>query len=355
VIWGPAGAAGPTWYCDTALVNEHSPRYFEDYAVGTTYDCGSVTVDEASIIAFASRFDPQPFHVDPVAAAEGPFGGLVASGWHTVALVTRQLVDNYLSPASSLGGIGADEIRFPAPVRPGDTLRVRATALEARRSVSKPDRGIVKTLAEAANQEGNPAFRATYINFIRVRSLRSQRRGRLVRVNRRLMLLRHAKSDWPDGVPDQDRPLAKRGRRDAPVIGRWLRDRGWMPDAVVCSTALRAVQTWELVAPELGADARPPVTFQPLAYAASAVGLLELVRELPGRYRAALLIGHNPGLEELATGLAGQLPDGRLPTAAVAVLEFAGDWQALQPGQARLADFVIPADLSKKIIRPVNP
>ncbi len=150
-------------------MNEHGARYFEDYRPGTTHECGSVSIDEASIVAFAKEFDPQPFHVDPVAAADGPFGGLVASGWHTAVLVTRLLVDNYLSAASSLGGIGADELRFPAPVRPGDTLRVRATVLEARRSASKPDRGIVKTLAEAANQDGNPVFRATYINFFRVR------------------------------------------------------------------------------------------------------------------------------------------------------------------------------------------
>src|SRR5579875_1216524 len=169
---------------------------------------------------------------------------------------------------------------------------------------------------------------------------RPRRHGRLVRVTRRLMLLRHAKSDWPDGVPDHDRPLARRGRRDAPAIGRWLRDRGYLPDAVVCSTAPRA---------------RPSVTFQPLAYAASAAGLLQLARELPGRYRAALLVGHNPGLEELAAALAGQLPGGRLPTAAVAVLEFGGDWQELAAGQARLAGFAVPADLPKKKARAVNP
>ncbi|HLI42649.1 MAG TPA: MaoC family dehydratase [Streptosporangiaceae bacterium] len=150
-------------------MDEHRPRYFEDYPPGATYECGSVSVNEAGIVAFARQFDPQPFHVDPVAAAAGPFGGLVASGWHTAVLVTRLLVDGYLSAASSLGGAGADEIRFPAPVRPGDTLRVRATVLDARRSASKPDRGIVKTLAEAANQDGDPVFRATYINFFRVR------------------------------------------------------------------------------------------------------------------------------------------------------------------------------------------
>jgi len=164
------------------------------------------------------------------------------------------------------------------------------------------------------------------------------------------MLLRHAKSAWPD-VPDQDRPLAKRGRRDAPVIGRWLRDHGYLPDVVVCSAARRTRQTWKLVAPELGGS--PSVTFEPRAYAASALTLLYLVRELPGTYPAALLIGHNPGLADLAASLTEPLagndappsPGLRFPTAAVAVLEFPGDWPDLAPGQARLLDFVTPADL----------
>ncbi len=164
------------------------------------------------------------------------------------------------------------------------------------------------------------------------------------------MLLRHAKSAWPD-VPDRDRPLAKRGRRDAPVMGRWLRDHGYLPDVVVCSVARRARQTWELVAPELGGS--PSVTFEPRAYAASAQTLLYLARELPSACRAALLIGHNPAMAELATSLTEPpAPDGappspaiRFPTAAVAVLEFPGDWPDLAPGQARLLDFAAPADL----------
>jgi acyl dehydratase len=154
---------------DTAVVNDHGPRYFEDYALGATRECGSVSVDEASIVAFAKEFDPQPFHVDPVAAAAGPFGGLIASGWHTAALVMRLLVDNYLSAESSLGSAGLDEIRWPYAVRPGDTLRVRATVVESRRSLSKPDRGIIKTLVEAVNQDGRTVMRATAINFLRVR------------------------------------------------------------------------------------------------------------------------------------------------------------------------------------------
>lgn len=150
-------------------MNDHGLSYFEDYLLGTTYECGSVSIDQASIIAFAKEFDPQPFHVDPVAAAAGPYGGLIASGWHTSALVMRLLVENYLSAESSLGSPGLDEIRWPSPVRPGDTLRVRATVTEARRSLSKPDRGIVKTLIEALNAEGQPAFRAIAINFVLVR------------------------------------------------------------------------------------------------------------------------------------------------------------------------------------------
>ncbi len=150
-------------------MNEHGLRYFEDYVPGTTYDCGSVSVDEASIVAFAKEFDPQPFHVDPVAAAAGPFGELIASGWHTISLVMRLLVEHYLSAEASLGGAGADEIRWPYPVRPGDTLRVRATVVEARRSLSKPDRGIIKTMGEAVNQDGRTVMRVTAINFLRVR------------------------------------------------------------------------------------------------------------------------------------------------------------------------------------------
>jgi acyl dehydratase len=150
-------------------VNARGPEYFDDYVPGTTYDCGSVGVDQADIISFAREFDPQPFHVDPVAAASGPFGGLIASGWHTAGLVMRLIVDNYLSAKTSLGSAGLDELRWPNPVRPGDTLRVRLTVLEARRSQSKPDRGIVKTLVEAANQDGQTVMRATAINFVRVR------------------------------------------------------------------------------------------------------------------------------------------------------------------------------------------
>ena len=160
---------------------------------------------------------------------------------------------------------------------------------------------------------------------------------------RRLMLLRHAKSDWPD-VPDHDRPLARRGKHDAPLIGRWLRDHGYLPEIVVCSDARRTRQTWKLVARELGGS--PEVRFDPRAYAASELTLLYLARELPAGCRSALLIGHNPDLSDLARSLAGPgVQEISFPTAAVAVLEFDGDWPGLAPGQARLLDFTSPASL----------
>ena len=151
------------------MVTDYGLRYFEDYVPGASYDCGSVRVSEAEIVSFASQFDPQSFHVDPVAAKSGPFGGLIASGWHTAALVMRQIVENYVSAEASLGRPGIDELRWPRPVRPGDTLRVRVTVVEARRSASRPDRGIVKTAIEALNQDGQTVMSATATNFLRVR------------------------------------------------------------------------------------------------------------------------------------------------------------------------------------------
>jgi phosphohistidine phosphatase len=162
---------------------------------------------------------------------------------------------------------------------------------------------------------------------------------------RRLILLRHAKSDWPD-VSDRERPLAKRGRRDAPAVGRWLRGHGYQPDVVVCSVARRTRQTWELIAPELGGA--PKVSFEQRAYDASAQTLLYLARELDDGWESALFVGHNPAVADLANALAETdegPPQLRFPTAAVAVLEFTGDWAALAPGRARLIAYTAPADM----------
>jgi acyl dehydratase len=127
-------------------------RYLEDYVPGEIYTYGPVPVDTDSIIAFARQYDPQAFHIDPVAAASSIYGGLIASGWHTVALTMRVLVDHVISPASSLGSPGCDELRWLKPVRPGDTLAVRFEILANRRSRSKPDRGLVSNQIAVLNQ-----------------------------------------------------------------------------------------------------------------------------------------------------------------------------------------------------------
>jgi acyl dehydratase len=151
---------------------ERTTRYFEDYVPGLTVDCGSFPISEAEIIAFAKEYDPQPFHIDPVGAAEGPYGGLIASGWQTTSLMMRLLVDHFLDGETSLGAAGVDQIRWPRPVRPGDTLRVRVTVLEARRSRSKPDRGIVRSEATVTNADGETVMTLQAINFIRARDPR---------------------------------------------------------------------------------------------------------------------------------------------------------------------------------------
>lgn len=145
-------------------------RYFEDYTAGTTYEYGHVTVDEAEIIEFARRFDPQPIHVDPDFAASGPFTGLIASGWHTGSIMMRLFADHFLSRVASLASPGVDELRWPAPVRPGDTLRLRVAVLEARPSRSKPDRGIVSTRAELLNQDDRVVLHTLPANLLRRRT-----------------------------------------------------------------------------------------------------------------------------------------------------------------------------------------
>ncbi len=144
-------------------------RYFEDYPAGAVFEFGDIRPTEAEIIEFARQFDPQPFHTDPAAAAKTPFGGLIASGWHTGALMMRVFADHYLSRVASLGSPGIEELRWLKPVRPGDRLSVRISVLEARRSRSKPDRGIVQSLIEVLNQERTPVMSLKAQNFLRCR------------------------------------------------------------------------------------------------------------------------------------------------------------------------------------------
>ena len=145
-------------------------RYFEDYEADCTYDCGQRLVLESEIIEFAQRYDPQPFHVDPVEAVRSIYGGLIASGWHTGALTMRLLVENYVSTVASLGSPGIETLRWPAPVRPGDTLTVTVEVLEARVSRSKPDRGIVRSEVRTSNQKGVQVMGLVSANFFLRRS-----------------------------------------------------------------------------------------------------------------------------------------------------------------------------------------
>jgi acyl dehydratase len=145
-------------------------RYFEDYVAGAVYEYGYASVTEADIIAFAERFDPQPIHTDADFAVNGPFGGLIASGWHTASLAMRLVVDHYVSSVASLASPGIDELRWPTPVRPGDSLRLRITILQTRRSRSKPDRGLVRTRAELLNQHDQTVLSLVAMNLIRLRN-----------------------------------------------------------------------------------------------------------------------------------------------------------------------------------------
>jgi phosphohistidine phosphatase len=167
---------------------------------------------------------------------------------------------------------------------------------------------------------------------------------------RRLVLLRHAKSDWPAGTADHDRPLAARGRHDAPRMGEEIARRGLRPQAVLVSTAARTKATWGLVSPFLG-SVEP--RYEPAVYDASSETLLRLVRDFDDETGTVMLLGHNPGLELLAATLIGGGPDRlrdrlgeKFPTCALAVIDFDEDsWADIRPGAGRLALFLTPGDI----------
>lgn len=159
-----------------------------------------------------------------------------------------------------------------------------------------------------------------------------------VGARRRLVLLRHAKSAWPDGVPDVQRPLNERGRRDAPAAGQWLREHVGALGVVVCSPAQRTRETWALVAAEL--DDAPTVVVDERVYAAEPEELLDVVRDLPDTADTALLIGHNPGVVELVELLGGQ--EREMRTASIAVLSWDGAWADAAADGARLDEHATP-------------
>jgi acyl dehydratase len=152
----------------TDQVTRPRPRWFEDFVVGAVYEFGSITVTEEDIIAFARQFDPQTMHTDPEAAARGSTGGLIASGWHTAAIMMRIYAEHYLPP-NGLPAPGVDELRWHRPVRPGDTLSLRITIQEARLSRSKPDRGVIRPFTEVLNQRGEVVLSVRPINLVRRR------------------------------------------------------------------------------------------------------------------------------------------------------------------------------------------
>jgi phosphohistidine phosphatase len=164
---------------------------------------------------------------------------------------------------------------------------------------------------------------------------------------KRIYLLRHAKSSWKDAsLRDHDRPLAGRGRRAARLIARHMREEGIAPELVLCSTAKRARQTLERIEPALGTRS---VKVEEGLYGAGEDELLARLRELPAEVGSVLMIGHNPGMQDLALLLARSAPEleAKFPTAALATLAFSGEWPGLEPGAAELVGFVRPRELER--------
>lgn len=170
----------------------------------------------------------------------------------------------------------------------------------------------------------------------------------LTGVAKTLVVVRHAKSEWPDGVADHERPLNKRGRNDAPAVGKWLAAAGLQPGAALVSSAKRTRQTFKLIAGELAATPAPH--FRDDVYHASAGDLLDIVRGVDDDVESLLLIGHNPSVASFANLLDDEstnVPERdrmrlEFPTSATAVFEWDGAWDAINPGEARLIAFAIP-------------
>jgi phosphohistidine phosphatase len=171
-----------------------------------------------------------------------------------------------------------------------------------------------------------------------------------VDTTRTIIVLRHAKADWP-AVPDHERPLADRGRKDAPNAGRWLAVAGITPELTLCSTAARTRETWKLFAHEL--PERPRTVYDDRLYEAAPGLLIEILQELPEDVRTVLLVGHNPGVQGLAEILSGEFDDDSLarlratgfPTAGIALIDVDVPWKGLEPGVGRLRAFHAPAEV----------
>lgn len=133
-----------------------SKQYLDDFAAGQVYRSNRLQVDKQQMLAFASQFDPQPYHLDEQAARNSVFKGLAASGWHTAAMTMRLLVDSEFQPADGILGVGLEELSWPRPVRPGDELRVESEVLEVRPSKLRTDRGVIRLRTTTLNQNDQP-------------------------------------------------------------------------------------------------------------------------------------------------------------------------------------------------------
>ena len=155
---------------DLPFTSLERERYLEDYTEGAVYVLGEIEVDGKEMVEFAKRFDPQDMHVNEAKAKAGPFKGLIASGWFTGSVFMRLFATHYLSNTSSMASPGFDDLKWNAPVRPGDILKGQVTINEVKRSKSKPDRGVVKTFCEIINQDEVVVMSIRAVNMIASRS-----------------------------------------------------------------------------------------------------------------------------------------------------------------------------------------
>jgi acyl dehydratase len=153
----------------STFITSPDTRYFEDYVTGAVHEFGSIVVEEQEVIEFGKRFVPLSYHTDPDLAKKSIYGRLIASGWHTAALMMRLYTDHYLSKVANLGSPGGDELKWDRPVFPGDELSIRVTVLAARHSESKPDRGIVRSFVEVLNQKREVVMSVKMVNFVQSR------------------------------------------------------------------------------------------------------------------------------------------------------------------------------------------
>jgi len=144
--------------------------YWEDFYPGQVLETGGHSLSEEEIIDFARKYDPQPFHVNLEMAKQSYFGGLIASGWQTASICMRMICDLYLLESASLGSPGIDELRWVKPVRPGDTLSLKATVLETRASASRPEMGTMRACSEVYNQHGELVMHMTGVGMFRRRN-----------------------------------------------------------------------------------------------------------------------------------------------------------------------------------------